>query len=84
MHRAILLAKMERYAEAVVACDQVIQLKADNWEAWAHRGDVLQKLQRNQDAISSYGVALEIKPDYYEALMSREELRLKDTMPGKW
>ena len=75
---------MQRYSEALIAFDQVIQLKPDNWEAWAQRGDVLQKLQRTQDAITSYGVALEIKPDYYEALVNREELRLKGTMSGKW
>ena len=75
---------MQRYSEALIAFDQVIQLKPDNWEAWAQRGDILQKLQRTQDAITSYGVALEIKPDYCEALVNREELRLKGTMSGKW
>jgi tetratricopeptide (TPR) repeat protein len=56
-----------RYAEAIAAYQQAVQLKPDYHQAWSNQGSALFHLQRYPEAISAYNRALSIHPDYPEA-----------------
>ena len=61
----------EQYQEAIVSFDKVIEVKADNLQAWYNRGVALFQLGRYQEALDSYDKALEIQPDYHYAWYCR-------------
>ncbi len=62
---------LDKYEEAIAACDQALQIKPDDHEAWYNRGIVLGNLEKNEEAITSFDKAVQIKPDYHQALHGR-------------
>jgi tetratricopeptide (TPR) repeat protein len=54
----------ERYAEAVPLLEQVVQLDADNADAWNYLGFAYRNLERFDDAFAAYNQALLIDPDH--------------------
>ncbi|XGV95903.1 MAG: tetratricopeptide repeat protein [Leptolyngbya sp. BL-A-14] len=65
------LFQRQRYKEAVVAYDRVIQARADNELAWFKRGLALENLKRFDDAAASYDRVLQLHPEDYLAWYKR-------------
>ncbi|MBC7968689.1 MAG: tetratricopeptide repeat protein [Verrucomicrobia bacterium] len=61
------LFQRQRYKEAVVAYDRVIQAKPDDDVAWFKRGLALENLKRFEDAAASYERVVQLHPDDYLA-----------------
>ncbi len=65
------LFQRQRYKEAIVAYDRVIQAKSDNYVAWFKRGMALENLKRYEDASSSYDHVVRLHPEDYLAWYKR-------------
>ncbi|MBW4580062.1 MAG: tetratricopeptide repeat protein [Tildeniella nuda ZEHNDER 1965/U140] len=61
------LFQRQRYKEAVVAYDRVLQAKPHDDVAWFKRGMALENLKRFDDAVASYDRVVQIHPDDYLA-----------------
>lgn len=61
------LFQRQRYKEAVVAYDRVLQAKPYDDVAWFKRGMALENLKRFDDAVASYDRVVQIHPDDYLA-----------------
>jgi tetratricopeptide (TPR) repeat protein len=61
------LFQRQRYKEAIVAYDRVIQAKPDNDVAWFKRGMALENLKRHDDAAASYERVVQLHPHDYLA-----------------
>ncbi|HEY9882857.1 MAG TPA: tetratricopeptide repeat protein, partial [Thermosynechococcaceae cyanobacterium] len=61
------LFQRQRYKEAIVAYDRVIQAKPDDDVAWFKRGMALENLKRYDDAAVSYERVVQLHPDDYLA-----------------
>lgn len=61
----------QRYREAVIAYDKVIQACPDEYLAWFKRGIALDNLNRYEDAVASYDRVIELQPDDYLAWFKR-------------
>lgn len=72
--------KLERYAEAVVAFEDAIQLSPESAVAYVGKGDSLRKLQLYQRAIKSYEQALLFDPGNASAYtgMSYAYIKIED------
>ncbi|MEM7716807.1 MAG: tetratricopeptide repeat protein, partial [Cyanobacteria bacterium P01_A01_bin.68] len=55
----------ERYEDAIIAYNKVIERKRHSYTAWVNRGWALRRLERYEEALSSYDEAIRIKPDEY-------------------
>ncbi len=69
--RAVALAAMRRYAEALQELDQVLRLEPDRVEAMVFRASALRNLDRTEDAMRTITQALTAAPDNPEALLER-------------
>ncbi|MBW4691139.1 MAG: tetratricopeptide repeat protein [Lyngbya sp. HA4199-MV5] len=65
------LFQRQRYKEAIVAYDRVIQAKPDDDIAWFKRGMALENLKRFEDAIASYDRVVQLHPEDYLAWYKR-------------
>lgn len=61
------LFQRQRYKEAIVAYDRVIQAKPDDEIAWFKRGMALENLKRFEDAVASYERVVQLHPEDYLA-----------------
>ena len=61
------LFQRQRYQEAVVAYDRVLQAKPQEDVAWFKRGMALENLKHFDDAIASYDRVVQLHPDDYLA-----------------
>ena len=61
-NHAVALMGLERFAEAVAACDRAIALQPDYANAFYQRGRALAKLARFEDAAASYERAIVLNP----------------------
>lgn len=57
----------ERYEDAIIAYNKVIERKRHSYIAWVNRGWALRRLERYEEALSSYNEAILIKSDDYIA-----------------
>ncbi|MBW4470112.1 MAG: tetratricopeptide repeat protein [Stenomitos rutilans HA7619-LM2] len=61
------LFQRQRYKEAIVAYDRVIQAKPDDDIVWFKRGMALENLKRFDDAVASYDRVVQLHPEDYLA-----------------
>ena len=61
------LFQRQRYKEAIVAYDRVLQAKPDTEVAWFKRGMALENLHRYEDAAAAYDQVVQLHPDDYLA-----------------
>lgn len=66
-HRALTLAALARYDEALVDQDHALQLAPDNADLWRKRGLTLERMGRNEEAIQHYQRALALDSDMADA-----------------
>lgn len=62
---------LEKYEEALVEYDKVIELKPDYVEAYYNKGNSLSNCGRYEEAIKEYNKAIELKPDYAKAINNK-------------
>jgi len=60
--------EVEAFDNALLHCEQALQLKPDYYFAWANRGDILLGMRRYAEAATSYQRALQINPEHHSAL----------------
>ncbi|HLO48929.1 MAG TPA: tetratricopeptide repeat protein [Kamptonema sp.] len=60
-----------RYAEAVSAYNQALQIQPELADTWNNRGVVLTRMQQYEEAIASYEQATKIRPNYPDAWNNR-------------
>jgi len=65
------LFHQQRYREAVVAYDRVIQASSSDYVAWFKRGIALENLECYEEAAESYERVLQLQPDDYLAWYKR-------------
>ena len=75
--KGLVLERLYRIDEAVIAFGKVIELDAKNAEAWLHKGKALylianrldgpERIKVFEDALKAYNKAIEINPNYGEA-----------------
>jgi tetratricopeptide (TPR) repeat protein len=65
--RADDLFQQQRYKDAVVAYDRVLQAKPEHDLAWFKRGIALENLHYYEDAIASYEQVVQLQPEDYLA-----------------
>ncbi len=65
------LFQRQRYKEAIVVYDRVIQAKPNDDVAWFKRGMALENLKRYDDAAASYDRVVQLHPDDYLAWYKR-------------
>jgi len=70
-HRADLLRRLERPAEALADYDAALAQRPDDAVMWFRRGNALLELERRDEAVVSYGKALALRQDFVEALNNR-------------
>ncbi|MGA9431839.1 MAG: tetratricopeptide repeat-containing glycosyltransferase family protein, partial [Xanthobacteraceae bacterium] len=70
-NRGATLHALERYAEALAACDHAIALQPDYAEAQTNRANTLTVLRRYDEALEACSRALALAPDYVEAFCYR-------------
>src|SRR5262249_36618830 len=68
---------LERWREALEACDRAIALEPNDAWSWSHKGWALKEMGRWQEAIQTFEKALEIRPDDPVARNNLEETRHK-------
>ncbi|MEB3279656.1 MAG: tetratricopeptide repeat protein [Lyngbya sp.] len=73
------LEQTERYAEAVAACQRVIELKPkrENTEIWMSLSRSLQQLKQYPQALVSYNYVLQREPKYSQVLLQKCEIFLE-------
>lgn len=59
------LYSLKRYEDAIVAFEQAIKIKPNDFEAWNNKGVALYYLKRYVDAIVGFEHAINIEPNYY-------------------
>ncbi len=69
--RAVALAAMRRYSEALQELDNVLRLDPDRVEAMVFRASALRNMERVEDAMRAIQQALAATPDNPEALLER-------------
>jgi len=70
-NRAVALAELTRFDEALASCERALALKPDHAEALNNRGNALKGLGRFDEALASYDRAIARKPDYADAFTNR-------------
>ena len=63
----LIYAHEERFAEALIAFDEAIDLNPNSERSWSNKGAVLYKLGKYDEAIKAYDKAIEIDPKYANA-----------------
>jgi protein O-GlcNAc transferase len=69
--RAIALRMQRRHADALLACEQALQLQPQSASAYNTRGVILQDVGRATEALQSYERACKLDPDYADAYRNR-------------
>lgn len=57
---------LDLYEEAIIACNQALNIKLGDYEALNTKGIALDNLGRCEEAITTYDQALTIQPDFHE------------------
>jgi tetratricopeptide (TPR) repeat protein len=65
------LFQVQRYREAIVAYEKVIQANPEDYLAWFKRGITLENLRQFQEALIAYDRVVEIQPNDYLAWFKR-------------
>jgi len=65
------LYRLERFAEALTAFEQAIQLQPTLHQAWYGQGQVFTTQQRYPEALQAFNQALQLQPDFHPALRDR-------------
>ena len=63
MARGTSLYALERYEEALIIFDQILEILPDDLTALENKGNTLRKLKRNPEALDCYNKYLAINPD---------------------
>ena len=74
LNKAISLAELERFEEALECYDKATTLEPNDSLLWYNKGVVLTDLERFDDAIINYEKAISIQPDYADAWYNKAEL----------
>jgi len=69
--RSFYLCKLNRYQEAIAACDRFLGHLPGSGFTWFNRGLLLFELKRDREAIASYDKALECARRYYKGFPYR-------------
>ncbi len=80
-NRAMVLADLSRFADALAALDRALALQSNFPDAWNTRGLILQNLERFEEAVTSFERAIRLRPDLPGVHANRENAlrRLKGT-----
>jgi tetratricopeptide (TPR) repeat protein len=70
-YRAMMLANLGCYEEALASVEQALEIQPDNLKAWILRGGVLTHLNCYQEALTCFEQALKIQPDDKDACLFR-------------
>jgi tetratricopeptide (TPR) repeat protein len=76
-NRGLALLDLQRFAEAVIAFDQLLAGTPDNHDAWNNRGVALDRLDQPAQALDSYDRCLAMRPDYALAWKNRGTVLIK-------
>jgi tetratricopeptide (TPR) repeat protein len=63
--------RLGRYEASIVACDQLLSIKQNDYRIWSNRGVALYELERYEEALDSYNRALAIKQDDHHAWLNQ-------------
>jgi tetratricopeptide (TPR) repeat protein len=74
-NRAVLLHRLARFEDALIAHDRAIELGLDAADAHYNRGNTLQSLRRSADALAAYRAALRREPQHALSLYDIARLR---------
>jgi tetratricopeptide (TPR) repeat protein len=69
--KGLLLYNSEKWEEALIKVDIVLNLAPDNYEAWFLRGVLLDRLGKYETSIASYNQAVKLQPELYQACFNR-------------
>jgi len=61
--RAQALTYLERYQEALDACNRAIQLDETSASAYCQKGEILHQIRRFQEALDAFDLAISLDPD---------------------
>jgi eukaryotic-like serine/threonine-protein kinase len=75
------LNALEKFAEAMTACDAALVIKPDYAEAIWSKGYSLDRQQQDQEALKLYEQAIAIKPDFAEAWNNKGAALLQLNQP---
>jgi Flp pilus assembly protein TadD len=65
--RAIILASLKRFDEALAAIDEAIRLRVNNPQVYNNRGEILARLSRVEESVQSFDAALKLDPRFARA-----------------
>ncbi|GAH17423.1 unnamed protein product, partial [marine sediment metagenome] len=65
--KGMALGELEKYEEAIVCHDKILELDPNDIKAWYDKGFVLNMLEMHEEAIKCHEKALELDPEYLEA-----------------
>ncbi|MGD1699824.1 tetratricopeptide repeat protein, partial [Dapis sp. BLCC M229] len=66
VRKASLDRRLKQNEEAILACDEALEIEPNNYEAWNNKGIALENLERYEEAILVYEKAIEINPNYHK------------------
>jgi tetratricopeptide (TPR) repeat protein len=82
--RADTLLRLERYQQALEACNQAIQFDKMRASAYRVKGEVLHHLRRFQEAIETFDLAIHLEPDNKWAYKHKAEVDPLLWSPETW
>ena len=71
LHAIYSLAILNRFEEALIATERVIEINQNIALAWCYRGSALLKLRRDDEAIQAYDRVLAIDPEFVSVWKSK-------------
>jgi tetratricopeptide (TPR) repeat protein len=71
---SLLLCQLERYEEAMVSLDRIVEDGFGSPEIYNNRGECLAKLDRPEDALASFEQSLALAEDFTGALFGKARL----------
>jgi hypothetical protein len=69
------LQYLGRYEEALVATGEILEMDAENYQAYAEMGHIYARMNRPDKAVEMYEEALRIRPDYKPAHQQLRQIR---------
>ena len=63
--------KQGKYDNALVAFDKALEIKPDDYKAWAHKAQLLDQIGRYKEAVEAYDKATSLNPLFYEAWINK-------------
>ncbi len=71
VHKGMDRVKRKEFEEAIKLFDQVLEMNAENADAWNNKGVALYSMNRPEEALEAYDRALAADPENMEALRNR-------------